>query len=47
LLAVSGNKQAAARNTRSIVQLVFLGLTVAIAAAGVVLVALRIRRDTT
>jgi hypothetical protein len=47
LLAVSGNKQASAKNERSIVQLVFLILTVAIGAAGIVLVALRIRRDTT
>ena len=46
LLAVSGNRQAAARNTRSIAQLVFLGLTIAVGVVGIVLVALRIRRDT-
>jgi hypothetical protein len=47
LLTVAGNKQAAARNDRSVAQLVFLILTVAIGVVGVVLVALRIRRDTT
>jgi hypothetical protein len=47
LLAVSGNRQAAAENNRSVAQLVFLILTVAIGVVGIVLVALRIRRDTT
>lgn len=47
LLAVAGSKQASVRNERSIAQIVFLALTVAIGVAGIVLVALRIRRDTT
>ena len=47
LLTVAGGKQAAAKTNRSIAQLVFLILTIAVGVAGIVIVALRIRRDTT
>jgi len=47
LLTVAGGKQAAAKTSRSIAQLVFLILTVAVGVVGIVIVALRIRRDTT
>jgi len=46
LVAVSGQRQASNKTKRSIAELIFLILTVLIGAAGVVFVALRIRRDT-
>lgn len=47
LVTVAGSKQAAPdEGGRSIAQMVFLGLTGLIAAGGITLVALRIRRDT-
>ena len=46
LLTVAGGKQAVTKTNRSIAQLVFLILTIAVAVVGIVIVALRIRRDT-
>jgi hypothetical protein len=46
LLAVAGGKQAVTKTNRSIAQLVFLILTIAVAVVGIFIVALRIRRDT-
>jgi hypothetical protein len=47
LLTVAGGKQAVTKSTRSIAQLVFLILTIVVAVVGIVIVAMRIRRDTT
>ena len=46
LSTLASGKQAANKSGRSVAQLIFLILTIVIGAAGVVVVALRIRRDT-